>query len=261
VTIYNFTSNYIRFNVNASTSVAFSIDNLSSGKQYTVYRRGLAAWKIESNSSGGFGFSSDVSGEYSFDIETARADRAACTSSLECANYCVHDVCRSEATYCGDGYCDGGETYSGCPKDCNEEGYSTSGGGGGGSGSGLATTTVNTTTTTTATTTTIPVTVIETTIAGATTVETTAEATTTIPVEPVAEERDFVYSLIIAGVLIMILGVSDIIARIYHIVKEREMTWDFSKFAIREKMLKWRAILLAFGLVLVAIGIVLWLMA
>jgi len=62
VIIYNFTPDNIRFTVNASTPVALSIDNLSSDTQYTVYRRGLPAWKIQSNSSGGFGFSSDVSG-------------------------------------------------------------------------------------------------------------------------------------------------------------------------------------------------------
>jgi len=50
--------------------------------------------------------------------------------NLGCAGgYCVHDICRAASTYCGDGYCDTGES---CTSDC---------GGGGGSSSGGSTTT------------------------------------------------------------------------------------------------------------------------
>jgi hypothetical protein len=47
----------------------------------------------------------------------------ACDCNDECSSgYCVHEVCRSSATYCGDGFCDIGES---CTADC--------GGGSGGS--------------------------------------------------------------------------------------------------------------------------------
>jgi hypothetical protein len=51
--------------------------------------------------------------------------------NLGCAGgYCVHDICRAASTYCGDGYCDTGES---CTSDC---------GGGGGDGGGGSTSTV-----------------------------------------------------------------------------------------------------------------------
>ena len=54
-----------------------------------------------------------------------------CFSASECAGgYCVHAVCRSSSTYCGDSYCDSGETCSTCNVDCGDC-YS-----GGGSSSG-----------------------------------------------------------------------------------------------------------------------------
>jgi Ni,Fe-hydrogenase maturation factor len=41
----------------------------------------------------------------------------------------VHSTCRSGATYCGDGYCDSGETNANCPADCVAGGGGTGGGG------------------------------------------------------------------------------------------------------------------------------------
>ncbi|MBI2076685.1 MAG: PGF-pre-PGF domain-containing protein [Candidatus Aenigmarchaeota archaeon] len=71
--------------------------------------------------------------------------------------YCVHDLCRAASTYCGDGFCDSGESSSSCSADC---GTTTTTGGGGGAATTTtapanATTTVATTISTT-TTTTIP---------------------------------------------------------------------------------------------------------
>ncbi len=61
--------------------------------------------------------------------------------------YCIHDICRTASTYCGDGYCDSGEncasdnsacaTGYACTDGCvatGGSGTSTSGGGGGGGG-------------------------------------------------------------------------------------------------------------------------------
>jgi len=44
---------------------------------------------------------------------------ASCADNSECASgYCVHSVCRIATTYCGDTYCDTGETSTTCPADC-----------------------------------------------------------------------------------------------------------------------------------------------
>jgi hypothetical protein len=39
----------------------------------------------------------------------------ACEENLECNGYCVHEICRPEKTYCGDGICDDNEN---CAADC-----------------------------------------------------------------------------------------------------------------------------------------------
>lgn len=62
--------------------------------------------------------------------------------------YCVHSICRSASTYCGDGYCDTGESCSAdnsacssgyaCTNGCQSSG-TTTGGNGGGGGGGAAT--------------------------------------------------------------------------------------------------------------------------
>jgi hypothetical protein len=42
-----------------------------------------------------------------------------CNSNSNCySGYCVHSICRSSSPYCGDGYCDSGETITNCPADC-----------------------------------------------------------------------------------------------------------------------------------------------
>ena len=51
----------------------------------------------------------------------ATADGTACTYAGGCTGgYCVHNICRSASTYCGDGHCDTGETSSNCAADCGE---------------------------------------------------------------------------------------------------------------------------------------------
>ncbi|ODS41550.1 MAG: hypothetical protein A7315_05760 [Candidatus Altiarchaeales archaeon WOR_SM1_79] len=48
-----------------------------------------------------------------------KPDGESCSNDSECLNnYCVHNVCRLTDPYCGDSYCDSGETYSPCPTDC-----------------------------------------------------------------------------------------------------------------------------------------------
>ncbi|PIS42930.1 MAG: hypothetical protein COT24_00840 [Candidatus Kerfeldbacteria bacterium CG08_land_8_20_14_0_20_40_16] len=55
--------------------------------------------------------------------EQKKPDGAACSIWTECeGGHCVHSVCRSSRTYCGDQACDSqdGETCSDCPADCRE---------------------------------------------------------------------------------------------------------------------------------------------
>jgi hypothetical protein len=48
-----------------------------------------------------------------------KADGASCSSNSQCyGGYCVHNVCRSSSTHCGDNYCDNGESYDNCKADC-----------------------------------------------------------------------------------------------------------------------------------------------
>lgn len=50
---------------------------------------------------------------------TEKSDGDSCSSTSECSgDYCIHNKCRSSSTYCGDGYCDIGETCFSCSADC-----------------------------------------------------------------------------------------------------------------------------------------------
>jgi len=45
-----------------------------------------------------------------------------CSFGSDCeSGYCVHDICRQSSTYCGDNYCDSGESRSSCSQDCLRE--------------------------------------------------------------------------------------------------------------------------------------------
>jgi len=51
--------------------------------------------------------------------ESLSSDGESCTFNWQCSGgYCVHGICRSSSTYCGDGYCDTGEDCSNCEVDC-----------------------------------------------------------------------------------------------------------------------------------------------
>ena len=48
-------------------------------------------------------------------------DSDECSYDSDCqSNHCVHSICRPTDPYCGDDYCDSGETYSSCPSDCEK---------------------------------------------------------------------------------------------------------------------------------------------
>lgn len=66
---------------------------------------------------------------YGFNLTLAgQADGASCTYAQSCnGTYCVHNYCRSASTYCGDGYCDTGESCSSDNSAC-ASGYSCTNG-------------------------------------------------------------------------------------------------------------------------------------
>jgi len=58
-------------------------------------------------------------------------ENSTCSYDVACSSgFCVHGICRPTKPYCGDGFCDSGESSSSCPADC------PIGGGGGGAGGG-----------------------------------------------------------------------------------------------------------------------------
>lgn len=49
-----------------------------------------------------------------------KKDGQSCSSGSQCyGGYCVHGICRSSSTHCGDNYCDNGESYESCSADCD----------------------------------------------------------------------------------------------------------------------------------------------
>jgi len=48
-----------------------------------------------------------------------KSDGSSCSANEECSGgYCVHNICRSSSAYCGDAYCDAGESCYNCVGDC-----------------------------------------------------------------------------------------------------------------------------------------------
>lgn len=59
---------------------------------------------------------------------TLKADASSCSAANECTNgFCVHSICRSTSTYCGDSFCDSGESCSADDGACSS-GYACTGG-------------------------------------------------------------------------------------------------------------------------------------
>lgn len=53
------------------------------------------------------------------ELPSCTANLKACTNESECCNgFCVHHLCQSNLTFCGDGYCDTGEGCLNCTYDC-----------------------------------------------------------------------------------------------------------------------------------------------
>lgn len=75
------------------------------------------AYKI--NITGNANYSSNSSGLTYYLTVGTLADGSSCSANNQCSGgYCVHGICRSTSTYCGDAYCDSGESCSSCSSDC-----------------------------------------------------------------------------------------------------------------------------------------------
>lgn len=50
---------------------------------------------------------------------TPLSDGSSCTQNEQCSStHCIYNFCRASSTYCGDTFCDSGETCSSCSSDC-----------------------------------------------------------------------------------------------------------------------------------------------
>jgi len=119
ITTYNTTNSTPR-------STNMTINNLDASKTYTILRDD-SAWTNYSWSGNTLTIWTFLS-EHNFTIQEKQVSGSTCTYASSClGGYCVHGYCRSSSIYCGDGYCDTGETCSSCPADCGV--CSTSSGG------------------------------------------------------------------------------------------------------------------------------------
>jgi hypothetical protein len=58
------------------------------------------------------------------------ANDQSCSADSNCySSHCIHGICRSTSSYCGDAYCDSGETNVNCPRDCSSAALTGGGGG------------------------------------------------------------------------------------------------------------------------------------
>jgi len=81
----------------------------------TLPAAGAHSWYVYCNDSAGT--NSGNSSVMSFTVQAA--DGSACSADSDCtSNHCVHGTCRADSTYCGDDYCDSGETTATCAADC-----------------------------------------------------------------------------------------------------------------------------------------------
>jgi len=71
-------------------------------------------WRIYYNDTSGNVNKTDI---MTFTVK--KSDGSSCSASIEClGGYCVHNICRSTSTFCGDAYCDVGESCFNCVSDC-----------------------------------------------------------------------------------------------------------------------------------------------
>ena len=121
----------VNISYNESEVTAAGLDESSLG----LYRFNTTSSSWQSATPGGVNIVSNyvwanLTSFSSYSLGGLKTNGQACSADANCySGYCVHSVCRATSTYCGDGYCDSGETSSSCSADCLTT--SSTGGGGG----------------------------------------------------------------------------------------------------------------------------------
>jgi len=83
----------------------------------TTLDPGTYAYKV--NATGNENYTDNSTGITYYLTVGALADGSSCSANNQCSGgYCVHNICRSNSVYCGDAYCDAGESCWGCVGDC-----------------------------------------------------------------------------------------------------------------------------------------------
>lgn len=125
----------ISFNANPGDNVSFKVNGVS-----LIAANGTS--NVTQNLSG------TITDSFNLSINKS-ANGAACTYAAGCTGgFCVHSLCRAASTFCGDSFCDSGESCSSdnsacssgqaCTNGCVATSATTSSGGGGGSSGGGA---------------------------------------------------------------------------------------------------------------------------
>jgi hypothetical protein len=103
----NYTVDQFIVSRNYTVNTTDSSGDLVSTQNVSTDSSGVATFLLASDSIASVGF-------YLNDKENGES----CSASSECVGSCVHLICRASSTYCGDGFCDTGESCSSCSGDC-----------------------------------------------------------------------------------------------------------------------------------------------
>ncbi|MBU3905349.1 MAG: right-handed parallel beta-helix repeat-containing protein [Nanoarchaeota archaeon] len=139
---YNYTdfsfiiSNLYTNTIDGNTSASLYLDGVAVRTNTTIYGGNTTNFTYSVTAAGSHTYyfyindtntsNTYTSSSLSFGIKYSN-NVAGCTLAAHCqSGYCVHGTCRESNPYCGDGYCDYGETSFSCSADCG-----TGGGGGG----------------------------------------------------------------------------------------------------------------------------------
>ena len=98
----------------------YNLTGLLPNTAYEIYNNSILVYTLQTDSSGNLpSFTIYLDSMHEIKVQAAKADGSSCSSNNECLNnYCVHNVCRSTSFYCGDIYCDAGESCASCSRDC-----------------------------------------------------------------------------------------------------------------------------------------------
>jgi hypothetical protein len=128
---YNATVNStLRPPTEAAVTLNITNTTVTAGVWYGNYTIATEAgnWTAIVNTTAPYFFTNGTSRTFNVQL----LDGAACTAASNCVGgFCVHNLCRSVSPYCGDVFCDTGETCTSCAGDCGACPVAATGGGGG----------------------------------------------------------------------------------------------------------------------------------